>query len=256
MRVPRGLRWTVAAKPVARLVLVCLALRPGTVFGAAAAEPALADELMSEFETASVQRVRDPLRGYNRVMFQVNDRLYFWLLKPVARGYKFVVPEPARACVARFFTNLEFPRNLVNNLLQGEFRDAGVELTRFGVNSTIGLGGLFDPASSYYHLSSREEDFGRTLGRYGVGDAVPITLPLLGPSNLRDTVGKVPDYFLGVFHYLIEDEWVRGGIWAGEKTNHTSLHLGDYESLKKGSVDPYTVVMDSYQQYRRAKLKE
>jgi len=211
-------------------------------------------ELEEEFTASETAPPLDPLSGYNRLMTQVNDRLYFWLLKPAAQGYSAVVPEGARLAVGRFFTNLMMPVRFVNNLLQLKPQRAGVELTRFAVNSTIGVLGFGDPAAKHFGMQPCPEDFGQTLGHYGVGGGFHIVLPLLGPSNLRDTIGLVPDFFLDPVSHLDGSE-VRLAVRAYDKVNLTSLHIGEYESLKLDAIDLYTFLRDGYEQ-RRDKLIE
>lgn len=214
-----------------------------------------ADEFEDEFDDDAGFALFDPLRGYNRFMFQVNDRLYYWMLKPVAKTYGRIVPEQARVAVVRFFRNLAFPRNVVNNVLQGEFRDAGTECARFGINTTAGVLGLFDVAGSRLGLSPKREDFGQTLGRYRIGDGYPLVLPILGPSNLRDAVGLVPDYFLDPVSY-IDGLGIRLAIRAHDRTNYVSLHIGEYERLTASALDPYVFVTDAYKQNRDKKIQE
>ena len=212
-------------------------------------------ELEDEFESISAEPVIDPLSGYNRVMTQVNDRVYFWLFKPIAQGYRAVVPEGARLAVGRFFRNLLMPVRFANNLLQLKPKRAGTELARFALNTTFGVLGFGDPAADRFDLQAYPEDFGQTLGHYGVGNGFHIVLPLLGPSNLRDTLGLIPDYFLDPVSY-IEGSDARLAVRAHERVNHTSLHIGEYESLKKDAVDLYTFLRDSYEQHRVKQIEE
>jgi phospholipid-binding lipoprotein MlaA len=212
-------------------------------------------ELDDEFEDESGTHVFDPLIGYNRFMTRVNDKLYFWLLKPVARGLSIVIPEPGRLAINRFFKNIFFPIRLVNNLLQMKIKHVGIETARFGVNTTIGVLGLGDPAKSWLGLDAYEEDFGQTLGHYGVGSGFYIVLPIFGPSNVRDTIGMVPDYFLNPINYLDSFKY-RAGTHAVDTINYTSLHIGEYEDLKKGAVDFYIFMRDSYEQNRDMKIAE
>ncbi len=212
-------------------------------------------ELESEFEATDTEKVFDPLSGYNRVMTQVNDKVYFWLLKPVAQGYSFVIPEPARLAVGRFFTNLLMPVRFTNNLLQLKMKRAGTELTRFVVNSTIGILGLADPAAKSFDLQAYPEDFGQTMGHYGVGGGMHIVLPLLGPSNLRDAIGLVPDYYLDPVSYIDHTETALA-VRAYRQVNKTSLHIGEYESLKEDAVDLYPFLRDAYEQRRKKLIQE
>lgn len=212
-------------------------------------------ELEAEFEEAALEPIIDPLSGYNRVMTHVNDKLYFWLLKPVAKGYRFIVPEGARLAVGRFFNNLLMPVRFTNNLLQLKPKRAGTELTRFAINTTVGVLGFGDPAAKHFDLQSYPEDFGQTLGHYGVGSGFHIVLPLLGPSNLRDTIGLIPDHFLDPITY-IDDSKTRLAVRAYKQVNHTSLHIGEYESLKMDAVDLYTFLRDGYEQRRVKQIEE
>lgn len=211
-------------------------------------------ELEDEFVSVETKPPLDPLSGYNRVMTQVNDRIYFWLLKPVSQGYRAVVPEGARLAVGRFFRNLLMPVSFVNNLLQLKAKRAGTELARFTINTTVGVLGFSDPAADRFNLQPYPEDFGQTLGHYGVGSGFHIVLPLLGPSNLRDTLGLIPDYYLDPINY-IDDFETRIAVKVYKQVNHTSLHIGEYESLKKDAVDLYPFLRDGYEQ-RRVKLIE
>jgi phospholipid-binding lipoprotein MlaA len=142
------------------------------------------DPFLDEAEEPTVT-IADPLEPVNRAIFHFNDRLYFWVMKPAARGYNSIFPEDFRICVRNFFTNLLFPVRFVNCLLQANFRGAGIELSRFAVNSTLGLGGLFDPSSRGLNLPMQDEDSGQTLGVWRVGHGFFLNLPLLGPSSVR-----------------------------------------------------------------------
>ncbi len=198
--------------------------------------------------------IADPLEPFNRAMYQFNDKLYFWVLKPVAQGYGQVVPEPARVGVSNFFANLTFPVRFVNCLLQANFKGAATELGRFTINTLWGVGGLLDPSSSQdINLSKQDEDFGQTLGTYGWGQDFFITWPVFGPSSPRDTLGLIGDAFLTPYSYLTP--WYASeGTRAYDLLNDTSLRIGDYESLKGAAVDPYVAIRDAYVQYRLKKV--
>ena len=211
--------------------------------------------LDDEFDEGSVPQVYDPLSGYNRFMTTVNDKLYFWVLKPVARGFEFVIPEPGRLAISRCFKNILFPVRLVNNLLQLKIKRAGIESARFGVNTTIGILGFGDPARSWLDLNACDEDFGQTLGAYGVGSGFYLVLPIFGPSNARDTLGMFPDYFLNPINY-IDSYALQAGVQSFGKFNYTSLHLGEYEGLKKDAIDFYSFMRDAYEQNRKMKIEE
>jgi len=208
-------------------------------------------EKMSEEEKSEIA---DPLEPFNRAMYHFNDKLYFWVLKPVAQGYGKVVPEAARVGVSNFFANLAFPLRFVNCLLQANLGGAAEELGRFAINTIWGVGGFLDPASSQdINLSKQDEDFGQTLGVYGLGQGFFINWPLFGPSSPRDTVGLVGDAFLTPSSYL--SPWYAGAGTRGyDMVNDTSLKIGDYESLKEAAIDPYVAIRDAYVQYRLKKV--
>ena len=224
------------------------------------------DDEFGEFEEEfkkSDRKVFDPLSGYNRAITVFNDKLYLWVLDPVAEGYRFVIPRPVRRGVDNFFLNLLYPVRLVNNLLQLKVKNAGEETIRFVTNTTIGVFGFWDPAEKLFGLEAHHEDFGQTLGYYGVGGGFHIVLPVLGPSNLRDTLSMYPDqyaryggkYYLDTLSYLepTEIEWV---VRAFDIVNYTSLHIGEYQSLKKDAFDWYLFLRDAYEQKREKEIKE
>ena len=242
-----------------RLVVVVLLLL-GLVgpVAAVAAEDPYEDDIFSANETnGNDAPLADPLEPVNRFFFEFNDRLYFWILKPVATGYANVVAEDIRMCVRDFFHNLLTPVRLVNNLLQGKVQNSGVELARFAINSTLGVAGLGDPAKTEFGLSPKDEDLGQTLGVYGAGEGFYICWPILGPSSLRDTVGLVGDSFLNPISYLMASDFPAGaGAYGGRQVNASSLTLGEYEQFKAAAFDPYLAVRDAYRQYRRNKVKD
>ena len=200
-------------------------------------------------------RLADPLEPLNRALFFINDKTYFWILKPVARGYRAILPQDIRVCVKNFFSNLAMPIRFVNNLLQGKIRDSGVELARFAINTTAGIGGLFDPAKNNWHIEPRDEDLGQTLGKYGLGHGFYLFIPLIGPSSLRDGIGLTGDFFLYPLTYSRNTKLVVGS-YALYTVNRVSLSIGEYEDMKKSAIDPYVAVRDAYSQYRDKKVKE
>lgn len=231
----------------------------GTPEGAAdegAGEDDFDDGMMEDVPAAEQVTIADPWEPFNRAMFTFNDRLYFWVLKPVAEGYSAVVPEPARVSVGNFFSNLRSPIRFVNCLLQAHFIGAATELFRFMLNSTIGLAGLFDPAGGEeIGLLRQDEDFGQTLGSYGVGQGFYIVWPFLGPSSPRDTLGMIGDYFAYPISYL--DPWYAWLAVRGyQAINDTSLQIGDYEAIKDAALDPYISIRNAYIQYRQKKVEE
>ncbi len=208
----------------------------------------------------TVKTIADPIEPVNRAFFHFNDKLYFWVLKPVATGYKTVIPEDGRLGVRNFFSNLTTPVRLVNCLLQAKFKGAGNETVRFVVNTTLGVVGFYDFAKKQFNIEKQEADFGQTLGIWGMEPVFYLDLPILGPSSLRDGLGFAVDTALNPQTYLAIFSTVAGyantGGWVLEKINEASLTLGEYESLKKAALDPYIAVREAYYQYRQNKIKK
>ncbi|MBF0625081.1 MAG: VacJ family lipoprotein [Magnetococcales bacterium] len=226
--------------------------------GATAAAGSDADVLWQEIDQGAPDptQVSDPLEPWNRAMFTFNEKLYDWMLQPVASGYAAMVPEGGRVAVRDVFHNLEFPIRFVNSLLQGKVANAGSDLGRFVVNTTLGVGGLFDIAGLHFGLHAEDEDLGQTLGHYGVGDAVYLVWPVLGSSNARDTVGTVADWWLDPLEYYPEHFWDRIGIKAYKYLNATSLRMEEFESLRSSSLDSYVAVRDAYLKIRTKKIAQ
>jgi phospholipid-binding lipoprotein MlaA len=224
------------------------------------AEPAVTpnddlEEISDEESEEETPRIADPLYPLNKAMYHVNDKLYFWVMKPLARGYSAVFPEDIRLSVSNFFDNVATPVRFVSSLLQFRLKDAGNELIRFLYNSTAGVCGLADAAKTDLGIRRQEEDLGQTLGSYGIGHGIYLVLPFLGPSSLRDTAGRVGDRFLSPFHYVNPTE-ASVGITIYDKVNDTSFRIGDYEDLKKSAIDPYISIRDAYLQYRKKKVED
>jgi phospholipid-binding lipoprotein MlaA len=209
-------------------------------------------------DTVEEVTIADPIEPFNRAMFQFNDKLYFWVLKPVAQGYNVVMPEPARISVRNFFRNVKMPIRFVNSLFQGKFLGAGTELARFGINTTIGVAGFLDVAKDNFDLDPSDEDFGQTLGFYGMGGLMYIVWPILGSSTVRDTIGMAGDSFLNPVSYIsyFSPFEVGLGVNAYEQINSTSLVLGSYEDLKASSLEPYIGARDAYIQYRKKQISK
>ncbi|PZP54501.1 MAG: vacJ like lipofamily protein, partial [Micavibrio aeruginosavorus] len=138
--------------------------------------------------------IKDPLEGVNRGIFKFNDAVDTAVIRPVAKGYRTAVPQPARTGVRNFLQNLKTPQNLANDLLQGDIDGAGKTTTRFAANTLFGLGGIFDVAGKE-GVAYQDEDFGQTLGVWGVGNSPYLVLPLMGSSSVRDTTGMVVDTY-------------------------------------------------------------
>jgi len=197
----------------------------------------------------------DPLYHFNYLMYSVNDFLYFQAIKPIAKGYKAIMPAPVRKGVRNFFHNLVFPVRFANNILQGEIKDAGTEIGIFLINSTIGALGFAQVAQNKFDLHTANEDLGQTLGSYTIGNGFYLVLPILGPSTLRDLIGRVGDNFLTPMNYV--EPWaLSAGIKTYDKINDVSFHIGDYEALKAAALNPYVAIRNAYIQNRKEKIKE
>ncbi|SEK89751.1 MlaA family lipoprotein [Halomonas daqiaonensis] len=193
----------------------------------------------------------DPWEGFNRKVFAFNDVLDRYALKPVARGYRFITPAPVETGVGNFFANLGEPRTALNSLLQGKPGNAGIATGRFLINTTVGIGGLWDFAT-HMEITGREEDFGQTLGVWGVGEGAYLVLPLLGPSTVRDTAGLPADRYTYPTTY-VEDDEVRLGLTA-LRVIDTRAGLLDQEAMIRG--DRYSFIRDAYLQQRRFEVSD
>jgi phospholipid-binding lipoprotein MlaA len=200
----------------------------------------------------------DPLAPFNERMFWFNLKLDHYILHPVARGYATIAPTPVRESVGHFFSNVNFIPRFANNLFQLRFAEAGGELARFGINSTLGVGGLFDVADHWFGIKQHSDDFGLTLGHYGVPPGAYIVWPFIGPSTVRDTIGSAADGAMWPLPYFVP--WyvslpTSAGKNAMEAVNYRSLHLNLFEDADRYAVDLYGAVQDGYMQRRAADLK-
>jgi phospholipid-binding lipoprotein MlaA len=195
---------------------------------------------------------RDRFERFNRTVYVFNSKLDHALLRPVARGYVKVIPQPIRTAVNNFLTNLGYPTTIVNQFLQGNFKDGASDTARLVVNTSIGIGGLFDPATRM-GLDRHGADFGQTLGKWGAHSGPYLMLPLLGPSTVRDGIGLVPDWLLlheyetvKLFHNNGYIEW---SLYAINLVN-LRAQLLDIDHLLDSAYDPYAFVRSAYLQRR------
>jgi phospholipid-binding lipoprotein MlaA len=219
----------------------------------------LGDVTVDEEEQTTAPTIADPLEPWNRAWYHFNDKLYFWLLRPAAEGYKYAVPEDFRFLFANAYDNAKAPVTVLNNLFQLKFRGFLTELLRFVINTTMGVGGLRDCAKDCFGIARYNEDFGQTLGHYGVGHGFYLVWPFFGPSSARDSLGLGADMLLSPtspIGPLDPDLLVSAGLTAHRTVNTTSLHLGDYEAIKAAAVDPYVAIKDGYLQYRKREVEK
>ncbi len=194
---------------------------------------------------------RDPIESFNRQVFEFNDVVDRAVLKPVAQAYEYVLPEPVRDCISNIFSNFREPSNAVNNLLQGKPIDAVSDTCRFVVNSTVGLLGCFDPARQM-GLEKHNEDFGQTLGRWGIGSGPYLVVPILGPSTIRDAIGVYgAEPYLDI-NFYIDNVRVRNAILGTRIVNQRAELLQTDDLISGAALDKYRFIRDGYLQRRRS----
>ena len=210
-----------------------------------------AENLSSASPPASEDQ--DPFEGVNRVSFDVSMFLDRNALRPVAKAYTDVIPQPLRNGARNVLDNLNSPVILVNNLLQGDGDAAGNTTTRFLVNSTIGVAGLMDPAADWGFVRDNE-DFGTTLGRWGADPGAYVFIPLLGPSSLRDAVGRITDLAFDPLTYWKGSFWLPVGVAALDTVDSRARNLDNIDAIERTSIDTYAAVRSAYRQSRAAKI--
>ncbi|HSO45133.1 MAG TPA: VacJ family lipoprotein [Rhodoferax sp.] len=192
---------------------------------------------------------KDPLEPFNRGVYQFNDAVDRAVLKPVATAYRDVVPSPVRTGVTNAFANAKDGWSIVNNALQFKWQAAGDSLMRFAVNTFMGMGGILDIASEM-QIARSPEDFGQTLGHWGVGAGPYLVLPLLGPSTLRDTAA-LPVDGQGDLAVLVSDVPIRNSLITLNLVNQRSRFLDASAMLEQVALDPYTFTRDAFLQRRQ-----
>lgn len=191
----------------------------------------------------------DPLEPVNRAMFSFNQTLDQYILRPAASGYHKITPDPVETGVGNFFDNATAPVTIVNSLLQLQWQSFNMALGRFIINTTVGIGGLFDVASAL-NIKDPDEDLGQTLGYWGLGRGAYLTLPFFGPSSGRDFVGDVGDSFLDPINY-IDSLAVRLSLKALYILNKRASFLA-FDQVLKQQFDPYIFVRSYYLKSRHA----
>jgi phospholipid-binding lipoprotein MlaA len=194
---------------------------------------------------------QDPWESWNRGVYKFNDKFDRAIAKPVARTYVRIVPQPVRTGISNVISNLETPTVMVNDALQGKFLAAGNDLGRFLLNSTLGVGGVLDPATRV-GLDRNDDDFGRTLGVWGVHAGPFVELPILGPSDVRDAPARLVDAYTNPRQY-INNTPVKYGLWLLDFID-TRVKLLPLDDTLKGVYDPYAVIRDAYLQRRAYRI--
>lgn len=196
----------------------------------------------------------DPLEKVNRPVFWFNDKLDVFLLEPIATGWDFVVPDRAQGAISDVFDNARFPIDFTNELLQGKPANAGRRLGRFLLNSTLGVGGLFDVAKAA-GLPGRQEDFGQTLGVWGIRNGPYLVLPVLGPSTFRDACGRAVDSPMRVWPFFV-GTIPSIGITSTEVINWRARNLESIRDIRKDAFDYYSLVRNAYLSNREAEVAD
>ena len=225
---------------VARFLLLALLALP---VASCATAPEGDEEAMARYEEAN-----DPLEPWNRGVLEFNRGFDDFVLRPIAIVYRNILPDVVRKRIHLFLMNLRTPVVFANDLMQSEPERAGETLGRFVINSTVGIGGLFDVATEW-GLEPHSEDFGQTLAVWGAGEGPYLMLPLFGPSNPRDVTGIVVDLFLDPLNYLLDDKYLiaRTGTRIVDERER---HIEDLENLEATSIDFYAALRSLYRQYR------
>lgn len=202
-----------------------------------------------------VEEEYDPWESFNEPMFEFNRKLDRYVLKPVAKAYNTVMPEPWQILIANGFDNLRVVPRTVNSLLQGKWGGAGREVSRFLINSTLGIGGLFD-AAKYWGIEKSKEDFGQTLAVWGAGPGPYLILPFLEPLTVRDGIGKAVDNAMDPLSYVLPFIWTRLGMTVGDTVNDRSLNLDLFQGFEESVIDMYSAVRHGYLRRREQLIKE
>ena len=224
----------------ARLLLLALLALP---LANCATTPEGDAEAMARYEEAN-----DPLEPWNRGVLEFNRGFDDFVLRPIAIVYRHILPDVVRERIHLFLMNLRTPVILANDLMQGEPERAGETLERFVINSTVGVGGLFDVAAEW-GLEPHNEDFGQTLAVWGAGEGPYLMLPFFGPSNPRDATGIAVDLFLDPLNYLLDDKYLLARFGT-RVVDERERHIEDLDNLEATTIDFYAALRSLYRQYR------
>ncbi len=201
--------------------------------------------------------ISDPFeRWYNRPVYVFNDHFYEYFMRPVAQTYRDILPEDLRIIIRNIFRNLLFPQRLIGSLFQGDFEKTGRVLSRTLINTTLGIGGMFEVADLEFGIKPVDEDFGQALGVWGIPSGPYIVLPILGPSSARDAFGRVVDTLLNPLFGLVPDFVTSASITAGQMVNETTFYIDDIKALKDSAIDPYISFRDFYHQSRENSIDD
>jgi phospholipid-binding lipoprotein MlaA len=198
----------------------------------------------------------DPWEPYNERMFAFNYNVDRYVLKPVANVYRHIVPEPFQIMITNGFDNVRFPARFVNHVLQGRFWGAFTETSRFVINTVLGVGGLFNPATDYFGVPRSSADFGQTMHKWGIGAGPFFVPPFLPPATVRDFIGRLADSALNPIAWFLLDFWPEGlAIGIGEMVNQRAVTYELFQGVEETTLDLYTAVRDGYLRRRERQLQ-
>lgn len=196
----------------------------------------------------------DPIEPINRKIFAFNDRAYQYVFSPIATGYTTIMPDPLEGGIRNFFRNLKFPVRFTNSLLQGKGKRAGIEVQHFFLNTTVGFLGFAHVSEDIAGDAPPEEDLGQTLGVWGFGNGPYLVMPLMGPTTLRDGVGRFGDHYAEPLTYV--DNWkVEWGTTGIEFLNDLPVWMNRYEQMKRDAFDPYISLRNAYLANRKREVE-
>lgn len=244
----------------ARAAIVADHRTGGAADGDEGAEPLLAQTQRAPQEKITTKDEEeaeeyDPWEKFNETMFDFNRKLDTYILKPVAKAYNVIMPQPFQVLIANGFDNIGFVPRAVNSLLQAKWGGAGREVSRFLINSTLGIGGLFD-AAKYWGIEKSREDFGQTLAVWGAGPGPYLILPFLEPLTVRDGIGKGVDGAMNPLSYFLPFLWAGVGMKAGDTVNDRALNLDLFQGFEESVIDMYSAVRNAYLRRREQLIKQ
>jgi phospholipid-binding lipoprotein MlaA len=234
--------------------ILCTAFVLLAVGAATAVERAYALEADGDDATFDDSGPNDPWEGFNRGIFWFNEKVDIYFLGPVAVGWDFVMPDMVETAIKNIFANVRFPVIFLNDLLQAKPIAAGEDLGRFVLNTTVGIGGIWDPAKEI-GLVGNNEDFGQTLGYWGVPPGPYLVLPLLGPSSPRDAVGLAADSAVQPYPYFIA-WYISAAITATNVVNTRARYIEEIDENRKTALDYYSFQRNAYVSYRENLVKD
>ena len=218
-------------------------------------EPLLLGQAATTTPPEDGEDIFDPWEPFNEKMFDFNLKLDRYVLKPTARVYKAIMPEPFQVMISNGFDNIRIVPRFINNLLQGKWAGATREMSRFLINSTAGIGGLFDPAKDYWGIRPSNEDFGQTLGTWGAGPGPYIVLPVFPPTTVRDGIGMGVDLAIDPLGYFVGWFPARFAMKLGDTVNDRALNYDLFQGVEETTIDLYSSVRHFYLKRREQQIK-